>query len=321
MNLHQLRVLNALITRGSYTAAAEHLHLTQPAVSQQIKALESACGVRLVERANTHYIATHAGEVLHRYAVSMLHLEEEALHALEELRAGGRGRFVVGANTTGGMYIVPPLIAQYRERNPETEIVLKIDYTEAICTQIAARSLDVAFVGGHVTDRRFDVEPLTPDRLVLIAAPSHPLAQLPRVTASDLADQPFIVARYGSSTRRLIEGKLKDHGVVLRIGMEQGGTEDIKKAVESGLGIAMVSQWSVLREVGAGYLRQLEVEGLELLRHYEMITHKNRYYSPAAQAFIAFAREQAPKLTFQDVLARPVRAAGNGQAGSPAPAP
>lgn len=308
MNLHQMRVLSALIDRGSYTAAAEHLHLTQPAVSQQIKALETSCGLRLVERASNRVVPTHAGEVLHRYAVSMLHLEEEALHALEELRAGGRGRFVVGANTTGGMYIVPPLIAAYREEHPDTEIVLRIDYTEAICNQVAARSLDMGFVGGHITDRRFNVEPVTPDRLVLIVAPSHPLAAMPRLTISDVAGEPFILARYGSSTRRLIESTFKERGVTLTVGMEQGGTEDIKKAVESGLGVAVVSQWSVLREVSAGYLRQIEIEGLEMPRYYEMISHKSRYYSPAAQGFMAYARREAPKLRFADVLQRPVRA-------------
>lgn len=308
MNLHQLRVLSTLINRGSYTAAAEKLHLTQPAVSQQIKALEASCGVRLVERANNRVVPTHAGEVLQRYAISMLHLEEEALHALEELREGGRGRFLVGANTTGGMYIVPPIIAAYREANPETEIILKIDYTEAICNQVAARSLDVGFVGGHIADRRFNVEQVTLDKLVLIAAPSHPLADRPSITISDLAQEPFILARYGSSTRRLIESRFKDHGVTLRVGMEQAGTEDIKKAVEAGLGVAMVSQWSVLREVSAGYLRQIEIEGLDLPRYYEMITHKGRYYSPAAESFMAFARQAAPKLRFADVLKRPIRA-------------
>ncbi len=308
MNLHQLRVLSTLISRGSYTAAAEKLHLTQPAVSQQIKALEASCGVRLVERANNRVVPTHAGEVLHRYATSMLHLEEEAHHALEELRAGGRGRFLVGANTTGGMYIIPPLIATYREAHPETEIILKIDYTEAICTQVATRSLDVGFVGGHIVDRRFNVEQITPDKLVLIAAPSHPIVDRTSVTISDLAQEPFILARYGSSTRRLIESRFKDHGVTLRVGMEQGGTEDIKKAVEAGLGVAMVSQWSVLREVSAGYLRQIEIEGLDLPRHYEMITHKSRYYSPAAESFMEFARQEGPRLRFADVLRRPVRA-------------
>ncbi len=308
MNLHQLRVLSTLIDRGSYTSAAEHLHLTQPAVSQQIKALETSCGVRLVERANNRVVPTHAGEVLQKYADSMLHLEEEALHALADLRVGNRGRFVVGANTTGGMYIVPPLIAAYRELNQDTEIILRIDYTEAIVSQIAARSLDVGFVGGHISDRRFNVEPVTLDRLVVIAAPSHPITQLPHITVSDIARETFILARYGSSTRRLIEGKFKDHGVVLRIGMELGGTEDIKKGVESGLGIAMVSQWSVLREVGAGYLRQLDVEGWDIPRNYEMVTHKGRYFSPAVESFLAFAREEAPKLKFADVLKRPVRA-------------
>ncbi|MDQ3856118.1 MAG: LysR substrate-binding domain-containing protein, partial [Chloroflexota bacterium] len=218
MNLHQLHVLVALIDRGSYTAAAEHLHLTQPAVSQQVKALETSCGVRLVERANNRVLPTHAGEVLYKYALSMLHIEQEALHALEDLKAGGRGRFVVGANTTGGMYIVPPLLAAYREANPDTEIVLRIEGTEAILAAIASRSLEMGFVGGPVLDRRFRVEPLVPDRLVLIAAPSHRLARQNYVALEQLAEERFIVARYGSTTRRLIESKFKEQGITLRIG-------------------------------------------------------------------------------------------------------
>ncbi len=307
MNLHQLHVLSALISRGSYTAAAEHLHLTQPAVSQQIKALEASTGVRLVERANNRVVPTHAGEVLHKYATSMIHLEQEALHALGELKAGAGGRFVVGANTTGGMYIVPPLINAYREQNPDTEVVLRIEGTEALCQAIASRSLDVGFVGGHISDRRFNVEPLVPDRLVLIASPSHPLASEPLVTVEMLASEKFVVARYGSTTRRLIETRLKEHGVTMHIGMELAGTEDIKKAVESGLGVAMVSQWSVLREVSAGYLRQIDLAGVDFTRSYEMITHRNRYYSPAAESFMAYAREKAPRLSFASVLGRKVR--------------
>ncbi len=307
MNLHQLRVLAALISRGSYTAAAEHLHLTQPAVSQQIKALEASCGVRLVERANNRIVPTYAGEVLHKYAVSMLHLEEEAMHALAELRAGGRGRFVVGANTTGGMYVIPPLLAAYREANPDTEVVLRIAGTEDICAQIAARSLDVGFVGGHVSDRRFNVEPIVPDKLVLIVSPGHRLAQASYVTLEELSSEPFILARYGSTTRRLIESRFRDHGISIRVGMELAATEDIKKAVEAGLGVAVVSQWSVVRELSTGYLKQIEIAGLDLTRHFEMISRKNRYYSPATESFMQYVREYGPSLTFASVLQRPAR--------------
>jgi len=304
MNLHQLHVFVALVERGSYTAAAEHLHLTQPAISQQIKALENSSGIRLVERSNNRIVPTHAGEVLHKYALSMLHIEQEALHAIDDLKAGGRGRFVVGANTTGGMYVAPPLIAAYRELNPDTEVVLRIEGTEAICAAIAARSLEIGIVGGPVSDRRFHVEPLVPDRLVLIAPPGHPLALQDVVRVEDLAQQHFITARYGSTTRRLIESKFKEQGVTLRIGLELSATEDIKKAVESGLGLAVVSQWSVLREVAAGYLRQLDIEDLDLTRYYEMITHRSRYYSPAAESFMEFTRKRAPGLTFANVLKR-----------------
>lgn len=307
MNLHQLRVFAALVSRGSYTAAAEHLHLSQPAISQQVKALETSCGVRLVERRSNRVEPTHAGEVLLKYASSILHLESQAEHALEEIRSGQRGRFVLGANTTGGMYIVPPIIAAYREQHPETEVILRIDGTELLVGAVASGSVDIAVVGGPITDRRLNVEPVVPDKLVLIAAPTHPLAGSSSVQISSLADVPFVVARYGSTTRRLIETKLRQHGVTLRIAMEMAGTEDIKKAVEAGLGVAVVSQWSVLREVSAGYLRQVEILGADMTRHYEMLTHKHRYFAPAAEGFLAFMRQYGPKLTFPHLVQRGAR--------------
>lgn len=307
MNLHQLRVFAALASRGSYTAAAEHLHLSQPAISQQVKALETACGVRLVERRSSRVVPTHAGEVLLKYASSILHLEAEAEHALEEIRSGQRGRFIVGANTTGGMYIVPPVIAAYREQHPETEVILRIDGTEVLIGAVASGSIDLAFVGGPIVDRRLNVEQIVPDKLVLIAAPTHPLAAAQTVQITSLVDVPFVIARYGSTTRRLIETKFRQHGVALRIAMEMAGTEDIKKAVESGLGVAVVSQWSVLREVAAGYLRQVDIAGADMTRHYEMLTHKHRYFSPAAEGFLAFARQHGPKLTFPHLVQRGAR--------------
>ncbi|ACZ42537.1 transcriptional regulator, LysR family [Thermobaculum terrenum ATCC BAA-798] len=302
MNLNQLRVLVALINRGSYTAAAEQLHLSQPAVSQQIKALETACGVPVVERVDGKIVPTYAGEVLYRYAQSMLHIEEEAQHALAGIKAGVKGRFVVGANTTGGMYITPPLIAAYRKNHPETEIIFRIEGTESLLAALANRLLDLAIVGGPVTDKKLKAEPILPDRVVLITSPHHPLSSRQQIRAQDLANERFIIARYGSTTRRLIESRLRHKGVNLHIAMEMAGTEDIKKAVEAGLGVAMVSQWSVLREVAAGHLRQIEIVDLDIRRDYVMVTNPARYYTPAAEDFMDFVRQYAPQLKPSNIL-------------------
>ncbi len=122
MNLHQLRIFCSVVEYGSYTRAAETLYMTQPAVSLQVRALERSLQVKLFERVNQHLAVTEAGQALYQCALPMLNAEEEAQRVLAELKGAVRGKLVVAANTTGGMYIIPPLLASYKERHPESEL-------------------------------------------------------------------------------------------------------------------------------------------------------------------------------------------------------
>jgi DNA-binding transcriptional LysR family regulator len=290
MNLHHLRIFYTIAQRRSVTAAAADLLLSQPAVSLQLKALEKELGLPLLQRGGSRLRLTQAGEVLYRAAVSMLHAKDEAERAIAELRDGTRGRLIFGAGTTGGMYVLPRMVKAYRDLWPETEIVFQVGTTDHIIEKLLQNVLDMGLVGGPIDDRRFLVEPICADELVLIAAPSHPIAGLGKVTLKDLGGMPFVVPETGSRTRQLVERKLRESGVPLVIAMQLPGTEGVKRAVEGGLGIGMVSRYSVENECLAGVLKQVPIEGFRLTRTLNLVSRAQKYFSPVALRFREFAK-------------------------------
>jgi len=290
MNLHNLRIFYTVAQRRSITAAAADLLLSQPAVSLQLKALEKELGVSLFQRGGPKLRLTDAGEVLYRSAVSILHAKDEAERAITELRDGTKGRLILGAGTTGGMYVLPRIVQAYKGLWPETEIVFHIGTTDQILEKILQNVLDMGVVGGPIEDRRFVVEAICTDELVLIAAPSHPIASLAKVTLKDLGGVPFVVPETGSRTRQLVERKLREAGVPLRIAMQLPGTEGVKKAVEAGLGVGMVSRYAVETERSAGTLRLVPLDGWRLTRTMNLIYRSQKYFSPVGERFREFAK-------------------------------
>ncbi len=290
MNLHHLRIFYTVAQRRSVTAAAADLLLSQPAVSLQLKALEKELGVSLFQRGGPKLTLTDAGEVLYRSAVSILHAKDEAERAITELRDGTKGRLILGAGTTGGMYVLPRIVQAYKGLWPQTEIVFHIGTTDQILEKLLQNVLDMGVVGGPIEDRRFVIEPLCADELVLIAAPSHPIASLAKVTLKDLGGVPFVVPETGSRTRQLVERKLREAGVPFKIAMQLPGTEGVKKAVEAGLGIGMVSRYAVETERLAGTLRLVPLDSWRLARTMNLVYRSQKYFSPVGERFREFAK-------------------------------
>ncbi len=290
MNLHHLRIFNVVAQRRSVTAAAADLLLSQPAVSLQLKALEKELGLPLFERGGPKLRLTQAGEVLHRAAVSILSAQDEAERAILELRDGTKGRLILGAGTTGGMYVLPRVVQAYKGLWPETEVALHIGTTDQILEKLLQNVLDMGLVGGPIDDRRFAVEPVCADELVLIAAPSHPIVSLAKVTLKDLGGMPFIVPETGSRTRQLVERRLREAGVPLRIAMQLPGTEGVKRAVEARLGIGMVSGYAVENECRTGVLRRVPIEDFRLTRTMNLVYRTQKYFSPVGSRFLEFAK-------------------------------
>jgi DNA-binding transcriptional LysR family regulator len=296
LNFHQLQIFYTVAQRRSITAAASEVHLTQPAVSLQVRALEKQLGLPLFERGGPKLRLTQAGEALYRCAVSVLHARDEALRSIAELGAVSKGKLILGANTTGGMYLLPRIVRAFKERYPETEIIFQIDFTERLYESTLQNVLDMAFVGGPTQDKRFGVDPICEDHIVLIVSPSHPFASRRAVAVKDLKSEPCILPLQGSRTRQLVERKLKAAGVALHVVMQLPGTESVKKAVEANLGIGFVSVFAVDREVVLGVLKMIPVDRLDLRRDFELIYRKQKYFSPVAERFREFARTYAAQI-------------------------
>lgn len=294
MNLHQLRIFCSVVESGSYTRAAETLYMTQPAVSLQVRALERSLQVKLLERVNQQLIVTEAGQALYQCALPMLNAEEEAERVLAELKGAVRGKLVVAANTTGGMYIVPPLLASYKERHPESELYLQIDATDRLIERARQGVIDLGFACGAIQQPELTVEAIGTDSLTLILSPYHPLASRPALTLEQVAALPFIVPESISRTRQLIEQTFRERGYALKIVMHFQGTEPVKKAVESNLGAAIVSRAAVEREVAAGVLRPVPIADLDLKRPFVMFYRQGKYFGPMARAFMDHMRNAAP---------------------------
>ena len=279
VNLHRLLIFYKVAERLSMTQAAYELNLTQPAVSLQVKALEKEFGVTLLERGGAKLRLTQAGEALYRGAMAIFHAKDEAERAIDELKAGHKGKLVLGSNTTGGMYVLPRIIKAFRDLHPETEIVLHVESTEWLYDKVLQNVLDMSLVGGPTDDRRFGVEPVCVDPLALIVSPSHSFAKLDTVPVEDLEASACIMPRVGSRTRRFVDRQLRAVGASLRIVMEFAGTEAVKKAVEANLGFAFVCRYAVDQEARNGTLRIVPVKGVALTRDMELIYRRQKYFS------------------------------------------
>ena len=296
MKLEQLRVYKEVASRGSFTAAAEALMMSQPGASLQVKALEAHFGVRLLDRTATGVKLTEAGAVVLDAVTTILAETERVERLVADIRGARSGRIVVAANTTGGMYVVPPVIAAFREAQPEVEIVLQIESTERIYERVEQSIVDVALVGGPNDPERFLVRRFCADQLVLIAHPGYPLAPQGAVSLSDVARAELILPEVGSRMRALVEQTFRDARLAIRAKLVVSGTEAIKRAVASRLGVGFVSVFAVTEEVRAGILRIVTVRNADLSRDYEIIARRDRYVSPALAAFTEFALEQGTRL-------------------------
>jgi DNA-binding transcriptional LysR family regulator len=293
MNLHQLRIFCSVVEHGSHTKAAEALFMTQPAVSLQVRALERSLQVKLLEHFNQQVMVTEAGQALYQCAIPMLNAEAEAERVLTELKGAARGRLVVAANTTGGMYIIPPLLASYKEQHQSSELLLHIDATDRLIERARQGIIDLAFACGTIVQPELTVETIGTDTLTLILSSRHPLASQPSLTLEQVASLPFIVPESISRTRQFIEQVMRERGYSLKIVMHFQGTEPVKKAVESNLGVAIVSRAAIVREVEAGVLRAMPIRDLELSRPFVMFYRQGKYFGPMAREFIAYMRESA----------------------------
>ena len=306
--VRQLRVFDAVARHLSYSRAAEELHLTQPAVSMQVKALESQAGLALLEQVGKRVYITDAGRVVHARAHTVIRELAEADEALAAMRGLTQGRLPIAAVSTA-KYFAPPLLARFLQAHPAVQLELAIDNREAVIAKLAANEVDLAIMGRPPANLDTAAQPFAPHPHVVIAPAGHPLARRRRLGVADLAREPFVVREPGSGTRTLLEKYFADHGLSVPVAMQMASNETIKQAVIAGLGLSFLSRHTLGLELAAGRLVALDVVGLPLLREWHVVHLAPKRLSPVAAACRAFILAEAPRL-----LASPEW----GGAGSPA---
>lgn len=257
MSDRRLQVFHTVAGVLSFTRAAEALHMTQPAVTHQIRQLEEELNARLFDRGNNSISLTDAGEQVMIYADRIINLYGEMSESVKELTGDKAGLITLGASTTIAEYMLPGLLGDFRRNFPDVQITLRVANTDAIVALVADNTIDLGVVEGEVDNQLLRVERCQEDELQVIMPPGHPLSNSESIEPMALSSYPFIHREDGSGTRSVVERYLSAHGVdehTLNRPFELGSTEAIKGAVQAGMGITIVSRATFSRELALGLL-------------------------------------------------------------------
>ncbi len=288
----RLVVFRAVARLLSFRKAAEELYLTQPAVSQQIKALEEELGVQLFDRSGAQASLSPAGKILLKHAERASNILARAQHELAALNGGDAGPLTLGASTTIAQYVLPGLLSEFCRTRPRVFPTLVSGNTEHIVNAIEEHTVALGFIEGPAHSRDVKVEPFLEDELNLLVPAAHEWAERASVTPAEIATASLLMRERGSGTRQVLEQALERSGVkkrALRVVMELDSTEAIKSAVEAGFGVGFISRWAVAKDMRLGRtFKIVEVQGLRIRRSFLIASAKGVAPQPVAEEFRRF---------------------------------
>lgn len=292
MEDHKLKVFCTVAETGSFSRSSEIIHLTQPAVSLQIQAIEEMYETKLFDRSGSAVKLTPAGEILYKYAKEILNLYASAEKDIGEITGFVKGSISIGASTTIANYLLPGVIADFRKTRPKIKVHLRVGNTKRVVEYLNAGNIDLGLVEGDVARQKMTAEKLISDELVLIVSSLHPWAEKKNISIIEITKEPFISREEGSGTRQMIEKYLSKHGVTqdMKISMVLGSTEAIKEAVEIGMGVSIVSRWAARKESRYGSLKLLSFKEEKMLRDFSLIFQKNAVASHAVDEFLSYLK-------------------------------
>ena len=295
MDFDQIQAFLKIVEEKSFSRAADRLYRTQPALSKQVRQLETELGQRLLSRQGKQIEPTPAGTIFIEHARKIVNTRSDAIEALKRLRDHPRGRLSIGANEATQLYVLPPVFAEFRNRYPDVRLRLHRNFTRKLVERVLANTLDFAVVSLPVEDKDIVALPLHKDELVVVAPPGHPLTHHRAVTLEQIVEHPQIFPRTGR-TRVLFERVFADRNLEPQVSLELASNEAIKKFVAAGLGISLMSRSFFAREAAMGVLVPIALKGISLTRELGLIHHKDKYMDPVMQAFLKVVEEIRPRL-------------------------
>lgn len=295
LNYHQLHIFYLVAEQGSFSAAAQALHMTQPAVTMQIQSLEDHFGSKLLIRSTKKMELTEAGRALLPYAKDAIELMRNTEEAMAAFATKLQGRLQLGASLTIGEYVLPRLLGPFGRQYPNISIALKVMNTAQIMDEIAGHHLNFGLVEAPIHHPDMISEPVMADELKLIVPAGHPLTLQEKITLDEVVTYPFVLREKGSGTRQVMETELIRLGFQperLDTSMELGSTGAVKSAVEAGLGITIISPSSVKHERELGLVEVLDIKDARFKRQFYSVHLKSMLLPGSAVTFLNYLREQ-----------------------------
>lgn len=289
MNLHQLKLFCAVVETGSFALAGERLHITQPALSIQVRRLEQALRAVLLQRNRKGLLLTDAGKAVYDSAKAMFEREEGLQRQLEEIRSGERGTLGVAISPTGVLYFASQLIQAFKRRFPAAEVVPTIGTREEVLERVARGSADLGFEWGPIHHPRLVHSALVQARFLVVTSAEHAFADKKVVRVSDFVREPLVDLDHGPGTPSFVEQALLKAGIRPKTVLRVPSIDAMKSLIEANLGVGMLSDLSVEREVGLGLLRPLPLQGFPLARDLVVVSRKDGPVSRATASFLEFA--------------------------------
>ena len=292
MNVSQLRAFVEVVDRGSFSAAARSMGLSQPAVTMQIQGLEADLGATLLERRYRRVDLTEAGRSLLPTARKVLAELEGARAAIDGLSDTVGGHLELAVSTTPGQYILPRLLGSFLQAYPEVSVSLRVYDSADVVTRVESGEAHLGMTGARLPHAKADFEQMGTDDLLMVCPPASPLAGGKGLTLAQVAERPFIVRETGSGTRLVFETALKEGGVDpadLQVVMELGTSEAIVNAVEGGMGVGVVSHWMADKALALGTIAKVEAPGFPISRPFYAVLPRG-VRSRAAEALLAHLR-------------------------------
>jgi len=292
VTFRQLRVFAEVAQQGSMTRAADVLHLTPPAVSMQIREIESQVGLLLFDREGRQISLSTAGQYFQVHAKRILGAMKDAENAMARFKKLEHGQLTIGMVSTA-KYFVPRLLARFHQDHPGVDVRLRVaGNREQLVALMDAGDVDLSVMGRAPKEIATRSEAFAAHPMVFVAPPEHPFITLGNPAVAALAPYPFIVREPGSGTRAAMHGFFTEHRFEPRIMMEMSSNETIKQAVMAGMGLSFLSLHTLGLELQAGLLRVLDVEGTPLMRTWNVVHLQSKVLSPAAEAFRCFIIEK-----------------------------
>jgi DNA-binding transcriptional LysR family regulator len=316
-SFRQLSTFSAVARLGSVSAAAEEMHLTQPAVSIQIGILEASAQTPLLQRTGRGIRLTEAGELLAGYASRILELWREAGEEMATLQGAFAGTLRVGAVTTAE-YLLPPLLVTFANQNPKVKVKLQVGNRDEVVRLLAGQEIDVAIMGRAPAELKTTSSAFAKHPMAFLASPNHPSMRDPSLSIESLAAAHLLVRERGSGTRTTVERIFKDAGVPLRIGSEMSSNEAIKQMCAAGFGVAFLSLHTCVLELDAGVLQVMPLPDNPIERDWHVMHLASRQLPQVALAFEQFLVEQAQAQIQRQLghVGVPVKSAGGASNGA-----